>query len=390
MDPALAAMLGFGSSMLGASGPSAVPVGFGQALGAGIGGGLNAYAMFDQMRRQQEQDDLQRLNTLMAFQRIAQQQDQDRQRQAALQRFAATRSPEQQALLAAAPDQALAAMVKQELGGPPGAQSPLGRMRADLASGLITQQDFANATARREAAQGPMTPIGRLRADLAAGRINQADFDAAMAQNAPRGPAEQTTALMRNARYLARVRNIPEAEALQIVMQSANARADPEEIRQRLFEKAFEQNPSDPEGAATAANKAFELLQRGPGAMAAPAPAEDPGVMAKLWNLIRQSATGSGPPPVAAAPEQAPAEPELSGPPSELSGPPASSPSSSPVPPSAAPTGEISPSAAGAASALPVSPEGKIDRNALQPGAVYTHPDGRKLRWTGTDFEVLE
>ena len=55
LDPRIMALLGLGGGMLGAAGPSRLPVSFGQAAMQGLQGGLGGYAMANMANRQATQ-----------------------------------------------------------------------------------------------------------------------------------------------------------------------------------------------------------------------------------------------------------------------------------------------------------------------------------------------
>jgi hypothetical protein len=144
--------------------------------------------------------------------------------------------------------------------------------------------------------------------------------------------------LMRNASWLARVKGIPEAEAADYLLLSASARTNPEQLKEDIFKIAFRESMGDAQEAVRTTEEAMRLLQGGPEELVETT--ERPsGLVSKVWSAIRESLRSeAGVPTVTQA-----------------------------LPPMALPP----------------------DPAQLREGEVYEH-EGRRLKWTGRDFEVLQ
>lgn len=116
-------LLGFAAGAMQAGRASPTPLGFGEALGGALQGGLANYGLLSRIQNQNTND---QYRQMALMQGMAQQQEQSRQaaaRKAALDQWTQTLPPEQQALAALAPDSYIDARVKSTFETPKPPQS---------------------------------------------------------------------------------------------------------------------------------------------------------------------------------------------------------------------------------------------------------------------------
>ena len=113
INPMAAALMAFGGGLAAGSGPSRTPVGLGQAMGAGAQQGLGAYMAADEMHRRNRAADLESLELSLRLGQMDQQKQKEAAQQLALRRATAGMSPEQQALVQAAPEHAMRRLTDQ-------------------------------------------------------------------------------------------------------------------------------------------------------------------------------------------------------------------------------------------------------------------------------------
>ena len=129
-------LLGFAAGALQSSGPSRMPIGFGQAMGNALQGGLQNYGLLSQVEGQKTQNQMRQMQFVQQMAEQKRRAEREATQAEYLDQYAANLPPEQQALARLAPDALIKAQVENQFRMP---EPPEDRKR-EVGNLIITEE----------------------------------------------------------------------------------------------------------------------------------------------------------------------------------------------------------------------------------------------------------